>query len=156
MVAVLHLHWTGEIFLLCPPVRTLLCRAHECLVSYLDDGSYSTTDYQEFLMGDGKYPAITICLEIAFYLWIVSKACFICIFDQEPYLEKQLNFYNVTKGSKIRITINFLWFYIFIVYRINIPIPLFTISKISPISTLFPTTMSHLVLRRKISNWIPW
>ena len=99
MVAVLHLHWTGESFILRPPVRTLLCRAHDCLVSYLDDGSYSNTDYQEFLIGDGKYPAITICLEVVFYLWRVSKPCIISIFAQEPYIEKQMNFYNVTKGS---------------------------------------------------------
>ena len=49
---------------LCP--QDFLWRVHDCLVSYLDDRSYSSTDYQEFLIGDGKYPAITICLEVGF------------------------------------------------------------------------------------------
>ena len=69
MFVVLFLHLRGQIFLkvIRDALRNLLRRVYDCLESYLDDGSYSNTDYQEFLIGDGKYPAITICLEVIFY-----------------------------------------------------------------------------------------
>ena len=42
------------------------------------------------------------------------------------------------------------------IYRTNIPILLFTITTISPISTLSPTMTSLLASRRKTSNWKLW
>ena len=52
----------------------------DCLVKYLNDGSYSNIDYVNFLTPKHPYPALTLCIE-------------------NPYLKNKLQFLNPSNNA---------------------------------------------------------